>query len=216
MTMVVVTHEMGFAREVGDTLVFMDDGVVVEQGDPTRSSATRSTSAPRRSSQGALAADARRRAPRTGCGARASCTPGARRTVTGRPRTVPGTSGPTAGPTPERPRARPSRSATEASTVTCEPEPAGASRGRWWRSSRRVGGRGRRRRRPASSSARTSGSSPSRRVTRRETSAGQHVDGPRCDHVLDGCSRCEPRQNARFPEPCRTESGQAGHPAWSL
>jgi polar amino acid transport system ATP-binding protein len=35
MTMVVVTHEMGFAREVGDTVVFMDGGVVVEQGDPT-------------------------------------------------------------------------------------------------------------------------------------------------------------------------------------
>jgi ABC-type polar amino acid transport system, ATPase component len=34
MTMVVVTHEIGFAREVGDTLVFMDDGVVVEQGKP--------------------------------------------------------------------------------------------------------------------------------------------------------------------------------------
>jgi polar amino acid transport system ATP-binding protein len=34
MTMVVVTHEMGFAREVGDTMVFMDGGVVVEQGDP--------------------------------------------------------------------------------------------------------------------------------------------------------------------------------------
>jgi polar amino acid transport system ATP-binding protein len=34
MTMVVVTHEMGFAREVGDTLVFMDDGIVVESGDP--------------------------------------------------------------------------------------------------------------------------------------------------------------------------------------
>ncbi|SOC51840.1 amino acid ABC transporter ATP-binding protein, PAAT family [Blastococcus aggregatus] len=34
MTMVVVTHEMGFAREVGDTLVFMDDGVIVESGDP--------------------------------------------------------------------------------------------------------------------------------------------------------------------------------------
>jgi len=35
MTMVVVTHEMGFAREVGDTVVFMDAGVVVEAGDPT-------------------------------------------------------------------------------------------------------------------------------------------------------------------------------------
>jgi ABC-type polar amino acid transport system ATPase subunit len=34
MTMVVVTHEMGFARDVGDTVVFMDDGVVVEQGEP--------------------------------------------------------------------------------------------------------------------------------------------------------------------------------------
>jgi polar amino acid transport system ATP-binding protein len=34
MTMIVVTHEMGFAREVGDSLVFMDDGVVVEAGSP--------------------------------------------------------------------------------------------------------------------------------------------------------------------------------------
>jgi polar amino acid transport system ATP-binding protein len=34
MTMIVVTHEMGFAREVGDTLVFMDAGVVVEVGPP--------------------------------------------------------------------------------------------------------------------------------------------------------------------------------------
>ncbi|WP_456849164.1 amino acid ABC transporter ATP-binding protein [Geodermatophilus sp. SYSU D00742] len=34
MTMVVVTHEIGFAREVGDSLVFMDDGVVVESGNP--------------------------------------------------------------------------------------------------------------------------------------------------------------------------------------
>jgi polar amino acid transport system ATP-binding protein len=34
MTMVVVTHEIGFAREVGDTLVFMDGGVVVEAGNP--------------------------------------------------------------------------------------------------------------------------------------------------------------------------------------
>ena len=34
MTMIVVTHEIGFAREVGDALVFMDDGVVVEQGAP--------------------------------------------------------------------------------------------------------------------------------------------------------------------------------------
>ena len=34
MTMVVVTHEMGFAREVADTVVFMDGGVVVEAGPP--------------------------------------------------------------------------------------------------------------------------------------------------------------------------------------
>jgi polar amino acid transport system ATP-binding protein len=34
MTMMVVTHEMGFAREVGDKLVFMDGGVVVEEGRP--------------------------------------------------------------------------------------------------------------------------------------------------------------------------------------
>jgi len=34
MTMVVVTHEMGFAREVGDSLVFMDDGAVIETGPP--------------------------------------------------------------------------------------------------------------------------------------------------------------------------------------
>jgi polar amino acid transport system ATP-binding protein len=30
----VVTHEIGFAREVGDEVVFMDDGVVVEAGQP--------------------------------------------------------------------------------------------------------------------------------------------------------------------------------------
>ena len=36
MTMVVVTHEMGFAREVGDSVVFMDGGQVLESGDPRR------------------------------------------------------------------------------------------------------------------------------------------------------------------------------------
>jgi polar amino acid transport system ATP-binding protein len=35
MTMIVVTHEIGFAREVADTVVFMDGGVVVESGQPT-------------------------------------------------------------------------------------------------------------------------------------------------------------------------------------
>ena len=34
MTMVVVTHEIGFAREVADSVVFMDGGVVVETGRP--------------------------------------------------------------------------------------------------------------------------------------------------------------------------------------
>jgi ABC-type polar amino acid transport system ATPase subunit len=34
MTMVVVTHEMGFAREVADRVVFMDDGLIVEDGPP--------------------------------------------------------------------------------------------------------------------------------------------------------------------------------------
>jgi polar amino acid transport system ATP-binding protein len=34
MTMMVVTHEMGFAREVGDALVFMDEGVIMESGVP--------------------------------------------------------------------------------------------------------------------------------------------------------------------------------------
>ena len=35
MTMVVVTHEMGFAREVGDRVLFMDGGYIVEEGTPT-------------------------------------------------------------------------------------------------------------------------------------------------------------------------------------
>jgi polar amino acid transport system ATP-binding protein len=36
MTMIVVTHEMAFARDVADRVVFMDGGVVVEQGPPKR------------------------------------------------------------------------------------------------------------------------------------------------------------------------------------
>jgi ABC-type polar amino acid transport system ATPase subunit len=36
MTMVVVTHEMGFAREVGDQVVVIDEGVILEQGDPKK------------------------------------------------------------------------------------------------------------------------------------------------------------------------------------
>ena len=34
MTMIVVTHEMGFAREVADRVIFMDAGVIVEEGTP--------------------------------------------------------------------------------------------------------------------------------------------------------------------------------------
>ena len=35
MTMAVVTHEMGFAREVADRVIFMDAGTIVEEGTPT-------------------------------------------------------------------------------------------------------------------------------------------------------------------------------------
>ena len=36
MTMIVVTHELGFAREVADKVVFVDEGVIVEQGPPSQ------------------------------------------------------------------------------------------------------------------------------------------------------------------------------------
>jgi polar amino acid transport system ATP-binding protein len=36
MTMIVVTHELGFARDVGDRVVFMDEGAIVEQGSPAQ------------------------------------------------------------------------------------------------------------------------------------------------------------------------------------
>lgn len=36
MTMVVVTHEMGFAKEVGDRVLFMDEGIIMEEGEPTQ------------------------------------------------------------------------------------------------------------------------------------------------------------------------------------
>ena len=35
MTMVIVTHEMGFAREVADRVLFMDEGIIKEQGTPS-------------------------------------------------------------------------------------------------------------------------------------------------------------------------------------
>jgi polar amino acid transport system ATP-binding protein len=34
MTMLIVTHEMNFARDIADTIVFMEDGIILEQGDP--------------------------------------------------------------------------------------------------------------------------------------------------------------------------------------
>ena len=43
MTMMVVTHEMGFAREVGTDMVFIDGGVIVEEGPPEICSRTRSS-----------------------------------------------------------------------------------------------------------------------------------------------------------------------------
>ena len=36
MTMVVVTHEMGFAREVASRVIFMDEGRIIEQGTPSQ------------------------------------------------------------------------------------------------------------------------------------------------------------------------------------
>jgi polar amino acid transport system ATP-binding protein len=36
MTMIVVTHEIGFAKEVADRVVFMDDGRIIEQGSPDK------------------------------------------------------------------------------------------------------------------------------------------------------------------------------------
>ena len=46
MTMVCVTHEMGFARNVADTMVFMDRGEIVERAPPEEFFATRRASAP--------------------------------------------------------------------------------------------------------------------------------------------------------------------------
>jgi hypothetical protein len=50
--MMVVTHEMGFAREVGDRVVFMDEGVIVESGHPNAYSPALSTHEPRSSLHG--------------------------------------------------------------------------------------------------------------------------------------------------------------------
>ena len=56
--MIVVTHEMGFAREVGDQLVFMDEGVIVEAGRPAEIlSSPRERANPGVPVEGALIAD---------------------------------------------------------------------------------------------------------------------------------------------------------------
>ena len=49
-TLIIVTHEMGFARDVADTVVFMDQGRIVESGSPQESSPTPRRNAPRASS----------------------------------------------------------------------------------------------------------------------------------------------------------------------
>jgi ABC-type polar amino acid transport system ATPase subunit len=52
MTMVVVTHELGFSRQVSGQVIYMDQGVVVASGPPPRSLVPRSTNAPRLFFQG--------------------------------------------------------------------------------------------------------------------------------------------------------------------
>lgn len=51
MTMVIVTHEMGFARDVSDRVLFMADGYVVEEGKPEQIFTARSINGPRHSYQ---------------------------------------------------------------------------------------------------------------------------------------------------------------------
>ena len=108
MTMIVVTHEMGFAREVGDRVVMMDEGVIIEEGTPeelfshpreerTRRSSRRSSRAgggPRRPGHAAAVP------PRPGLGrvpspagtppaCRAACRPRGRSASAARPRSAP-------------------------------------------------------------------------------------------------------------------------------
>ena len=69
-TLVIVTHEIGFARDVADTVVFMDRGVVIEQGPPPRSSIIPPRTAPAPSCSGCAPARRIRRPlrPRTARG----------------------------------------------------------------------------------------------------------------------------------------------------
>ena len=46
MTMICVTHEMGFARQVADRVIFMDEGQIVEQNEPEEFSKIRSLTEP--------------------------------------------------------------------------------------------------------------------------------------------------------------------------
>ncbi len=52
MTMVIATHEMGFARQVADRVCFLDDGRILEQGRPSRCSGRRGSRAPSSSCSG--------------------------------------------------------------------------------------------------------------------------------------------------------------------
>lgn len=49
MTMVIVTHEMSFARDVSDHIIFMDGGVIVEEGNPKNLSTTPNRNVPKHS-----------------------------------------------------------------------------------------------------------------------------------------------------------------------
>ena len=55
MTMIIVTHEIGFAHEVADAVAFMSDGVIVEIGPPDAVLATRKARGPAISSPGFIA-----------------------------------------------------------------------------------------------------------------------------------------------------------------
>ena len=74
MTMIVVTHEMGFAREVADRVIFMDDGRIVEEGTPvallrqTPRTTERRRSSRRSSSRRGRSADALPSAPQPASG----------------------------------------------------------------------------------------------------------------------------------------------------
>ena len=63
MTMVVVTHEIGFAREVADAVAFMDAGVIVEHGPPEEVLDTPDTNGPERSSRRSCEKGGARRQP---------------------------------------------------------------------------------------------------------------------------------------------------------